>query len=65
MASSRLAFQLTGDGIVQVTVYPPEDILLGTAVWLDVPEGADVNPAVTAVRQINVTGTTVLNVRVK
>lgn len=60
---SSIAYQLDGDGSVQVTAYPAADILADTAVWSTLADGDTVNPAITAIRQVNSTGTTVLNVR--
>ena len=58
-----ITYQLDGNGTLQATAYPVSCILDNTAVWVDVPEDNYLNPAITAVRQVNVSGTTTLNVR--
>ena len=58
-----VAYQFDGTGSVQVTGYPIADILADTAVWVTVLEGDAINPSITAIRQVNTSGTTVLNVR--
>ena len=60
---SYVAHQLTGDGYVQVTVYPKADIEADTAEWIDVGDDELINPSDTAIRQVNSSGTTVLCVR--
>lgn len=60
---SNIAYQLEGSGAVQVTCYPIEDIIADTAIWVTVESGNVINPAITAIRQNNTSGTTVLNVR--
>lgn len=58
-----VAHDLQGDGKIQVTVSPVEDIINDIAIWVDVVEDSLINPADTAVRQVNSTGTTILNLR--
>lgn len=62
---SAVSYQLTGDGTVEVTNFPQEDIENDDpgVVWITVPVGADISPAVTFIRHINVSGTTIFNVR--
>ena len=62
---TAISYQFDGDGTVEVTGYPVADILDDTAVWVEVLEGDGINPSVTAIRQTNASGTTVLNLRVQ
>lgn len=60
---TSIGYQLEGDGTVQITAYPYADINNDTAVWSTVEDGAQINPSISAIRQTNISGTTVLNVR--
>jgi hypothetical protein len=59
----NIAYQLEGEGSVQVTAYPYADIEAGTAIWSTLTDGDTVNPAISAIRQNNTSGTTVFCVR--
>jgi len=58
-----IAHTLDGTGSVEVTAYPLEDVIADTALWETLPSDVEVLSSVTAIRQLNVSGTTVLNVR--
>jgi len=60
---TSVVYQLLGDGKVQGTAMPKSTIENDTAVWEDLTDGAVVNPALTAIRQYNASGTTTLYVR--
>jgi len=62
---TNIVYSLDGTGKVQATIDDHTEIIAGTATWVDLVDGAYVNPAVTALRQFNTSGTTVLKVRMQ
>lgn len=64
---TNIVYSLLGTGVgkVQATIDDHTEIIAGTATWVDLVDGAYVNPAVTALRQFNTSGTTVLKVRMQ
>ena len=60
---SSVAYDLEGDGTVEVTNYTEEDIDGNSAVWRTVNQDDLINPSITAIRHTNVSGTTVFIVR--
>jgi hypothetical protein len=60
---NSLVYALDGDGTLQVSVDTIDAIKADTATWLDVATNDDINTAATALRQVNISGTTKLTVR--
>jgi len=60
---TSVVYNIEGNGTLQACGMLEERIEADTAEWEDVPDGAEINPSTTALRQVNVAGTSELTVR--